>query len=302
MRTKKTLLVVWVTLFLCGFVLISYLRQEQFEEHLENEIIDIQEEMETVSSELQDECETLDRSSPEDVLLYLGLTTYPYSGDYFLDFSEYMKKKPRGNLFLGTFLTQADEGAFLEGCFTLRVSYFNVRDYWYSETEPGKIFLDSCQQYEKKNQGFSWEEFRNSDDFGQFLNELCNFIEDKEDISLQETYQQIEDLGKIKTGNIYRKALLQSYIYLAETSYSKYQEHKQDDFMKALVDAEVVYTVYDFSQNWDTKQIAFTTLEPFQRDTFFMHSSVLDIGFAFIVSTLIVIAIWIVFSELKKGE
>jgi hypothetical protein len=302
MRKKKILLTAWIALLLCGFVSISHLRQKQFEEHLENNIADLRGEMETTSHELEDEWKALDSNNPEDVLYFLEFTTYPYYYDYLIDFNEYLRKKPRGNLLVGTFMTQADEGALLEGCLMIRVSHSNVVDNWYGESEPGRIFFDYCRRYENDNQGFSSEEFKNSDEFGQFLDEFCNFIENKEDISLQETYQRIEDLGKIHTANIYRKALLQSYTYLAETSYSNYQVHKEDDFMKALVDAEVVYTVYSSSQFWDTKQTAFTILEPFQRDIIYLHSSVLDIGFVFILSTCIVVAIWIVLNELRKQD
>lgn len=301
MRKKKILLVAWIALLLCGFVLISHLRQEQFEEHLENNIVVLQEERETTSHELEEEREALNWSNPEDVLHYLELTTYIYYYDYLIDFNGYLKKKPRGNLLVGTFTTQADEGALLEGCLIIRVSHSNVVDNWYSESESGRVFLDSCRRYENDNQSFSWEEFKNSDEFGQFLDEFCNFIENKEDISLQETYQRIEDLGKIHTANIYRKALLQSYTHLAKTSYSNYQVHKEDDFMKALVDAEVIYTVYGFSQNWDTKETVVTVREPFQRDIIYIHSSILDAGFVFMFSTCIVVAVWIVLSELGKG-
>jgi hypothetical protein len=300
-RKKKILMVTWAVLLVCGVLLISYYRIGELDQHLENNIAYIRQEMETSSSELEEEWKALDTTNPEDVLHYLEMTTYLYYYDYLIDFNEYLKKKPRGNLLTGTFTTQADEGALLEGFFIIRVSHSNVVDNWYSESEPGKIFFDYCRSCENDNQGFTNEEFKNSDEFGQFLDEFCNFIENKEDISLQETYQQIEDLGKIHTANIYRKALLQSYIYLAETSYSNYQVHKEEDFMKALVDAEVVYTVYDFSQSWDTKETAFTVREPFQRHIIYVHSSVLDIGFVFMFSTCIVVAIWMVLSELGKG-
>jgi hypothetical protein len=300
MRKKKILLVVWAALLLCGTAIISSYRQEHFEEYLDNTIRDLQEEMETTSHELENDREALDMTNPEDVLQYLELTTGSYCGDYFIDFNEYVKKKPRGNLLTGTFVTQADEGALLEGFVIMATSNSIVRGEFHSMSEQGRVFLDYCQHYENENQGFSWEEFKNSDEFGQFLNEFCNFLENKEDISLQETYQRIEDLGKINTANIYRKALLQSYTYLAETSYSNYQVHKEEDFMKALVDAEVVYTVYDFSQNWDTKQTVVTVREPFQRHIIHVHSSVLDIGFVFMFSTCIVVAIWIVLGEFGK--
>jgi hypothetical protein len=304
MRKKpKVLIIIWIALLLCGTVAVSYYRQKQFEEHMENNIADLRGEMETTSHELEDEWKALDSDNPEDVLYFLEHATGPYYYDYLINFNEYLKNKPKGSPLIGTFTIQADEGALLEGCLIIRVSYSNVVDNWYSESEHGKMLLDFCQRYENENQGFTWEEFKNSDEFGQFLNEFCNFIENKEDISLQETYQQIEDLGKINTANIYRKALLQSYICLAETSYSNYQVHKEDDFMKALVDAEIVYTIYSFSQFWDTKEITFTILEPFfQRDIIYMHSSILDVGFVFVFSTCIVMVVWIVLSEFGKRD
>ncbi|MBU6997828.1 MAG: hypothetical protein HXS42_09240 [Theionarchaea archaeon] len=293
-------MVTWAVLLVCGVLLISYYRIGELDQHLENNIAYIQQEMETSSSELEEEWKALDTTNPEDVLLHLGMTASPSYYDYLIDFNEYLKKKPRSDHLTGTFTTQADEGALLEGFLIIQVSHSEVLGEWHNMSELGRIFLDPCRRYENDNQGFSWEEFKNSDDFGQFLGEFYNFVEDKEDISLQETYRRIEDLGKIKTANIYRKALLQSYIYLAETGYSKYQEHKKNDFMKALVDAEVVYTVYDFSQNWDTKQTAFTVREPFQRHIIHVHSSLLDTGFVFIFSTCIVVAIWIVLGEFGK--
>jgi hypothetical protein len=205
--------------------------------------------MEISSSDLEDEWNALDTSNPEEVLHYLGLETGPYYYDYLIDFNEYLKKKPRGNLLIGTFITQADEGALLEGCLMIRVSYSGGVDNWLYKSEHGRMLLEYCQRYEDDNQGFTWEEFKKSDEFGQFLNEFYNFIEKKEDISLQKTYQQIKDLGKTNTANIYRRALLQSYTYLAETSYNNYQVHKQNDFTKTLIDAEVVYSVHSFSQH-----------------------------------------------------
>lgn len=301
---KKTmaLMVIWIALLLCGSVSVSYYRHKQFEEHLENNIAELREEMEIISNDLQDQWNALDTGSPEEVLHCLELEISPYYCGYLIDFNEYLKKKPRGNLLIGTFITQADEGALLEGCLIIRVPYFKETGNWLDESEYGGMLLKYCHNYEDDNQGFAWEEFKKSDEFRQFLNEFCNSIENKEDISLQETYQQIKDLEKVNITSIYRKALLQSYAYLAETCYNNYQVHKQDDFMKALFDAEVAYSVYGFSQYWETKETVFTTLVPFQRSIIYVHSSIQDIRFVVIFSTGIVVAIWIILYKFEKKD
>jgi hypothetical protein len=291
--------VVWVILMLGGTVLISHLRQELFEQHLESNIADFQRRMETDLHGLEIEREALDTSNPDDVFRYLGREIVLCYYDYFIDFNEYLEKKPRGNLLIGTFVTQADEGALLEGFSIVYDSGLHGVEIWDTKSEPGKIFLDYCQQYENENQGFTWEEFKNSDEFKQFLNEFYTFIENKVDITPEETYNQIMGSER-STRNIYRKALLQSYTYLAETSYSNYQLHKETDFVKAFIDAEVVYSVYDYSQKWDTKETVATTLWPFTKYFTRVHSCILDFSFIFMFSTFIVVAMWMVLSELGE--
>ncbi|MBU7020787.1 MAG: hypothetical protein HXS41_06985 [Theionarchaea archaeon] len=299
MKKKKILLVVWVTLILGGTMLISYSRPKLFERHLESNVTDFQRRMETDSHRLENEREVLDTSNPEDVFHYLGRQIVLSYYDYFIDFNEYLEKKSRSNLLAGTFTTQADEGALLEGFSIAYDSGWHGIETWADERGAGELFLDYCQHYENENQGFTWEEFKNSDEFEQFLNEFYTFIENKESITLEEAYNQVMGPEK-NTRNIYRRALLQSYTYLAETSFSNYQLHKESDFIEALIDAEVVYSVYDCSQQCDTKETVVTTLMPYTKNFTQVHSCILDTIFVFMFSTLIVVAIWIVLGEFGK--
>ncbi|MBU7017382.1 MAG: hypothetical protein HXS44_07720 [Theionarchaea archaeon] len=302
MRKTVIFLAMWIALLLLGNVTCSLYRHEQFEEHLESNIAVLREEKEISLQNLEDEWNSLDTRNPEEVLHYLKFEIGPYYYDYLINFNEYLKEKPRGNLLIGTFITQADEGALLEGYFIIRVLYSGEVYNWHDESEHGRMLLEYCHRYEDKNQGFAWEEFKKSDEFKQFLNEFCIFVENKEDISLQETYQQVMNLEKVDTTNIYRKALLQSYTYLAEICYNNYQVHKENDFMKTFFDAEVVYSVHGFSQYWETKETAFNTLVPFQRHIIYAHSSIQDIKSVFTFSTGIAVAIWIILYELEKKD
>ncbi len=101
--------------------------------------------------------------------------------------------------------------------------------------------------------------------------------------------------------NPYRKALLQAYVYLAETAYSNYQMHKnQNEFPKAVVDAEVVYSVRGFSRHLDTKETAITTLMPFRRGDIYVHSAILDLAIVLTFTTLLLVVTW--FMMKKKSS
>lgn len=297
-RTSLSLIGAWVVLVLVGLSAFSYYQQQYFENQLERNMNEIKEEMDNESVELEEEWETLDKSNPKKVLHYFELETYSYYYAYLLDFHQYLQRQERGNFITGTFATQACEGALLEGFFIIHLAHSHGVTELYSEGEYHEIFLNYSQKYEDTNQVFSWEAFKDSKEFGEFLDEFYHFLENKEEITLQETYQEIKDLEKADILNPYRKALLRSYVYLVETSYDNYDMHKnQNDFVKALIDAEVIYSVYRFSRHLDTKETALTTVMPFQHGIIYVHSSILDLSGVLIFSTFLVAVIWFVMRE-----
>lgn len=297
-RTSLSLIGAWIVLVIVGLSAFSYYQQQYFERQLEKNMDEIEKEMDNVSVELEEKWETLDKSNPTEILHYFELETYSYYYVYLLDFHQYLQRQEKGNLLTGTFATQANEGALLEGYFIILLAYSHGVTELYPEGEHHKIFLDYSQKYEDTNQAFSWEAFKDSKEFEEFLDEFHHFLENKEEITLQETYQQIKDLEKADILNPYRKALLRSYVYLIETSYDNYDMHKnQTDFVKALIDAEVIYSVYGFSRNLDTKETALTTVMPFRRGIIYVHSSILDLGGVLTLSTFLVAVVWLVMRE-----
>lgn len=294
MKNKQILAIIWIILVLGGLFSISYHRQKYFDEHLENNIDKLLKDMEERSLELEERWTSLEKNDPGKVSHYFELEALFCYYPYLVDFYHYLQNRKNSNLFLGTFTTQAEEGALLEGTLLLRCSVSRHElDIWYPGGQCHEIFLNYVQQYEEKNT-FTWDEFIKSEEYNQFLNEFYYVLETKEEKTLHEAYQDIKDLKNINTWNIYRKALLESYIYLAETSYNNYQVHKsQDEFIKALIDVEIINTTYDFSQHWDTKEIAFINMTPFRRGTIYAHSSILDFICVLAFSTSLVLAIWI---------
>lgn len=295
-RTSLSLIGAWIVIVLVGLSSISYYHQQYFEEQLEKNMDEIEEKMENELTELEEKWENLDKTDPREISHYFQFETFPYSYAYDFDFHEYLQTLEKGSILTGTFTTQANEGTLLEGILIIRLAFSSAVGELYSTSECGKTFLDHSQKYEDNNQAFSWDEFKDSDEFGEFLDEFHHVLENKEEITLQEAYQQIEDLKKADIlKNPYRKALLQSYVYLAETGYNNYQMHKnQHDFIKALADAEVVYSVYGFSRHLYTKEIAFTTLMPFRRGMIFVHSSILDLVAVLSLSTFIITVAWLI--------
>jgi hypothetical protein len=57
--------------------------------------------------------------------------------------------------------------------------------------------------------------------------------------------QQILDYKeRTSSGNLYQDVLSESYVYLAQTACRNYYTHKdQNDFVKAIMDAEIIYSV-----------------------------------------------------------
>jgi hypothetical protein len=66
MKKKKILLVTWVALILGGTILISYFRQEVFEQQIESKVTEFQRRMETDSQRL----------AVNIIILHLTLTPY----------------------------------------------------------------------------------------------------------------------------------------------------------------------------------------------------------------------------------
>lgn len=300
MNRKQILVILWIVLVLGGLSGISYHRQKYFEDHLENNITELTKDMEERSFELEERWESLDKSDPGKISHYFESEALFCYNPYLIDFHRYLQNRKNSSLLLGTFTTQAEEGALLEGTLLIRSAVSRPELWiWYPGGECHEIFLHYVQQYEDKHT-FTWGEFIKSEEYKQFLNEFYYFIENKEEISLQEAYQEIKDISKLDNLHMYRKALLDSYIYLAETSYNNYQVHKnQDEFMKSFMDAEVVYSVYRFTRNLETKEIVITTLTPFRRGIIYIHSSILDIVGVLTFSTALVIVIWFLLKKLR---
>ena len=295
MKQSVTFIVTWIILVLIGLSVISHLQQRNFENHLENISGEIEAEIEDLSRELEERWGSLDKGDPSKICNYCTLETTHYYYTYLSDFYEYMKKKEKGNILVGTFSTQANEGALLQGAIILRVTNSAESRGWDPEDEYCSILFDYSQHY-SSNQVFNWEEFKSSDEYKEYTNELYDYLENKEETTLHETYQQIKNYEETAAfRDPYRKALLQSYIYLAETGYTNYQMHRnQDEFVKAVIDAGVVYSVDGFSRHLETWETVFTTLMPFQLGDFYIHSAILDLVFVLILSTHLVIIIWFV--------
>ena len=293
-KKSASLIVAWIVLVLVGLSLISYHQQQYFEEHLEKIMGEMEEEMEYESINLGEEWENLKKSDPSKICYYFTLETTSRSYFYHLHVYEYFQKNDKGSVLTGTFSTQADEGALLESVLIIRVA--SSREYrgWCTDGEYCKILLDYSREYKGSNQTFDWEEFKDSDEFGEFVDEFFYYVENKKETTLQDTYHQIKDLENTATlRNPYRKALLQAYVHLAETAYSNYQMHKnQNEFTKAVMDAEVVYSVHGFSLYLDTKETVITTLIPFRRGDIYAHSAILDLAIVLTLSTFFTVVTW----------
>ena len=286
------LVVTWIVLVLIGLSLISQFQQWHFENHLEKLMGEIAEN-EDQSRELEEMWESLDKGDPSEICYYCRLGTTHYCDTYRYDFYEYLMKKEKGNFLIGTFLTQADEGAFLEGVLIIRVSYPAVSSGRYADDEYCEILSDYSQRCEGSNQVFNWEEFKSSDEYREHIDELYHSLENVEEISLQDTYEQIKNLEETALRDPYRTALLQSYVFLAETAYTNYQMHRnQDEFMKAVTDAEIVYSVHGFSRHLETKETVFTTLTPFRRGDIYVHSAIRDLVIVLTLSMFLAVILW----------
>jgi len=294
--------IVWIVLVVIGLSLISFYRRHQFQEEIEKTITEIEEKIEEYSVELKTQWETLDKSNPVAISHYFeSEIKYPYF-IYFLNYCKYLQNQKEGNLFIGTFQIQAYRGSLLESYFILYLAQDEGAIEWDCDRIKSgfggnycTLLLDYAEEYENTNQKFNWEEFENSDEFKEFLNDFYYSVENKEGTTLGEAYQFVKGLEGVDPKNVYREASLQSYRYLAETGYINYYMHKdQNDFVKVLMDAKVVYVTYWSSETWDTKMTVFTTLMPVYYGYFYVHSSILDVVAVLGGSTLIVVVVWIV--------
>lgn len=298
-------MVVWVALLLGGFVSISYYRQQQFEERIEKNIVELEKTTEENSMDLKKEWETLDKSDSVEISQYFNSELFSSYFTHFLDYNKYVQNLEKSFL-RGTFQTQAYEYTVLNVHFAILSAYSSTAVEWDCNTitnQPGDYCEMLSTYFRRQDQSFTWEEFIGSEEYVVFLNEFYHLLETKKEVTLQEAYQQILDYEEgTASENFYQEALLDSYVYLAQTAYNDYYTHKdQNDFIEASMDAEIVYSVNDLLHNVDKVSAAtFVSTTPLPTGFICIHNSVLDISVVFILSTGIVVAIWIVLNELQK--
>ncbi len=306
MRKAKILVAVWIALLLGGVVSVSYYRQHQFEEQIEKNIAELEKRIEEDSINLKKEWETLDKSDPVEISDYFRSELFSLYFIYFLDYNKYMQN-PEKSFLSGTFQTQGYEYTVLEAHSAILSAYYSGAVEWDCHTtEITNQTGDYCELLSTYSTGedFTWEEFINSEEYGVFLNEFYHLLETKKEVTLQKAHQQTTQYGEgTFSENSYQEVLSQSYVYLAQTAYNNYYTHKdQNDFVKAIMDAEIVYSVNNSLHNLD--KISATTYifsTPLSTGFIHIHSSFLDICIVFILSTCIVVATWIVLKKFKKG-
>lgn len=304
MRKKRILITVWGSLLLCGFVSISYYRQQQFQGQIENNIIELEKKIEEDSISLKEEWQTLDKTNPVEISDYFRLELFSLYFIYFLDYCKHVQKTEKGS-FEGTFRTQAYENALLMIHFLILTSPHSGMQEWdcsrMEDTGKGGVYCELLSNYFRtEDDNLTWEEFADSQEYAQFLEEIYSSLETRGEITLQQTYQQILDYKeRTSSGDLYQDVLSESYVYLAQTAYRNYFMHKeQNDFIKAIMDAEIIYSVNFRFQNLSTTSYVYSA--PLSTGVVHIHSSILDIIFVFILSTCIVVAIWIVLNEFEK--
>lgn len=299
-----SLMVVWVALLFGGFVSISYYRQQQFEQRIEKNIVELEKAIEENSMDFKKEWETLDKSDPVEISRYFRSELSSLYCTHFLDYNKYAQNLEKSFL-RGTFQTQANEYTVLMVHYAILFASHPVTGEWDCDTvtnQPGN-YCEMLSAYFSQDQSFTWEEFVGSEDYAAFLTEFYHLQETKEEVTLQEAYKHILDYEEgIASENFYQKALLQSYVYLAQTAYNDYYTHKnQNDFIEASMDAEIVYSVNGLLHNVDEASAAtLVSMTPLRTGVIYVHNSVLDITAVFVLSTWIVMAIGIVLRLQKE--
>jgi hypothetical protein len=309
MRKKtKILMVIWVSFLLGGFVSISYYRQQQLQEQIEKNIAKLEEKIDEDSINLKKEFEALDKSNPVEISDHFGTELFSLYFVYFLDYHRYVQHMEKSFL-KGTFQTQAYEYSLLKVHNLILHAYSLGTIKWECNTmeitsQNGEYCEMLSAYFTGKDQSFTWEEFIGSDDYAAFLNGIYSSLETRGEITFQQTYQQILDYKeRTSSGDLYQDVLSESYVYLAQTAYRNYYMHKdQNDFVRAIMDAEIMYSVVsDYFDDLDKTSVAslvFST--PLSTGFVRIHNVILDIDFIFILSTCSVVVMWIVLNEFKK--
>jgi hypothetical protein len=308
-RKKKILILVWVSLLLGGFVSISYYRQQQFQDQIERNIAELEKKIEEDSISLKEEWQALDKTNPVEISDYFRSELFSLYFIYFLDYHEYIQKTEKGSL-EGTFQTQAYENALLMIQFLVLTSPDPGMQEWdcsrMEETNEGGEYCVMLSNYFRSEDGnLIWEEFVDSEDYAVFFDEIYHSLETKQEMTLQQTYQQILDYKeRTSSGNLYQRVLSESYAYLAEIAYRNYYTHKgQNDFVKAIMDAEIIYSVnFGFHNLSEANVASYVYSAPLSTGVVHIHSSILDISLVFIFPTCVVVAAWIVLNKLEKRD
>lgn len=297
-RNRKTLICLWIVLFIVGLVMASYYRQKQFEGQIEENISDLKEIVRENSDILERDWEALDKNDPEELSDYFQKETSALYSIYLLDFHEYLQSEEK--LFSGTIRTQARECTLLEVKSKILGAYFRVCDKWACSPDAIGIsghageYCRILQEYYGGENSSSWNEFVRSDHYEAFLNELFSSIETMDEQPLDECYQNtIDHAKKAASRNVYSEVLSESYIFMAESAYDNYQVNKsQKDFSEAIMDAEIVYALNDTLHVLDeasaTNEILYVGIDA---GFVYVHDYVTDTIIVFVLSTLTVVVI-----------
>jgi hypothetical protein len=287
-------------------MLVSYGRQRQFEKQIEENISILEETVKENSLNLEKNWESLAKDDPEELITHFENKAYSVYSIYFLEYHEYIQNEQK-RLFSGTFRTQAMAIALTEIKSKIVSAYLYVCDKWVCNPDMNEIsghageYCKILLKYYPEDHNLTWNEFVNSDEYEMFLNEVFLSAETIEELSLHESYQNIIDHAEQSASrNVYSNVLSQSYMFVAENAYNEYQMLKsQKDFAGALMNAEIVYALYDTFHLLDERGLIQNLLfGNIDARYVYIHDVVTDIVIVFILSTLIVVIIY--FAPMKK--
>lgn len=305
-KNRKTLICLWIGLLFVCYMLVSYSRQRQFERQIEENISLLEETVKENSLNLERDWKSLDKDDPEELITHFENKAYSVYSIYFLEYQEYIQNEQK-RLSSGTFRTQAMAIALTEIKSKIVSAYLHVDDKWACNPDTNGIsghageYCKILLKYYPENHNLSWNEFVKSDEYEMFLNEVFLSAETIEELSLHESYQNIIDHAeKSASKNIYSNILSQSYIFVAENAYNEYQMLKdKKDFAGALMNAEIVYALYDTIHLLDERGLIENLLfGNIDARYVYIHDVVTDIVIVFILSTLFVVIIY--FAPINK--
>lgn len=116
----KILMVVWAVFLLGGFISISLYRQQQFQKHIDENIVELEKRIEKDSMNLTKEWEALDKSDPEEISTYFNSELFSLYFVYFLEYNRYIQNMEKSFFsFREPFRTQAYEYAVLDAHFVI---------------------------------------------------------------------------------------------------------------------------------------------------------------------------------------